>query len=766
MAARSLEQQVDSLLSRKVAERRASGLLVPEVEAAALFESIALSLLLTPRAVLYVALLARNGLVAAIKEEIALITALRSVIADLGNTTVAIKDTRSLQKAKTALLQMETQQKVVETSPPFKRFAGAVDDFLQKQLAKNVRRPGQTELVRPGSEAATTLPTAFADLDSKHSEVLDRMYALAVGVDNFLSAPLSTIIGLSTSARIREDIEDIIELLEEDDSGSQSRDIAVRLISAKATLASFGTALDVSRPLVDTATLQPPGHELYGASDPAAPFVQSSVGPFVLPTAANITVTTPAGSVTVTNFPQVSVNRRSNAAVTGSVTSFPITASPGESLFVRVVAKSAHNATFSLQPDGTFTSSDGTLGALWEQQPDGTFAKTIRLNLNTGAAPTSLSLAIVLAALNADPLLLAKEYITAGTGRIFILSAFQTYLQSISIAVAYQEPTTTSVVIAGVPTVVPSTTVVTSSAHTKLGFVAGQVGVDNEVPVTEIVDGLNLLSGGLITATAQAGGVRIVSAHDSPGSTLSLAGTAATAIGVAGTHTATSNTFRLFGNVRGTETDPVNPVPLIDVGDSAVTPTGSATVASLTATRIVLSQPVPTFSGPITVTSALHATWAEFDPSMQSAVSSWLSGPFASNLTKLDQALSPLFGSPTPAQRNFALDTLSDLESRLQVVLASLLAGVLSAGAAQDERALVQGIVEALTERKYDRAVDYFLRCQVYDMLLMDWQTASFSGSLMKSMSDVARSDLKFPNRAKNEGYRARVRREDMGLPR
>jgi predicted O-linked N-acetylglucosamine transferase (SPINDLY family) len=150
MTSRSLQDQVNTLLSRKVAEDRNQGRQSIDLEAAAIVENFATTLLLNPRVVLYFAHLARNGLLKVAQDEAAALVSLVKTVQDLGNVTYSIDSTASLELAKVALLQLENQN-VAATGPVYSRFESAVSTFLDKKLSRNVRRAGATEhrTIRP-----------------------------------------------------------------------------------------------------------------------------------------------------------------------------------------------------------------------------------------------------------------------------------------------------------------------------------------------------------------------------------------------------------------------------------------------------------------------------------------------------------------------------------------------------------------------------------------------------------------------------------------
>jgi hypothetical protein len=192
---------------------------------------------------------------------------------------------------------------------------------------------------------------------------------------------------------------------------------------------------------------------------------------------------------------------------------------------------------------------------------------------------------------------------------------------------------------------------------------------------------------------------------------------------------------------------------LVDVGDFVSIGGATRSVVGFDRHYAVLNSPITHTDGPVTVTSSLVSAFEAFDVTMGGHLPIWLAARFAQDLTVVDRAVAPLYGSPTPANREGALNVLEDLQGRLRDLYEALhpQASDLPAGAATDERALVAGLVQTLTERKFDRAVDMLMRCQVREVFDLDWQSASYAGDFMRSMSDVAQNDMSFPNTTLND---------------
>lgn len=713
MSVRSLQDHITSLVGRNVAEAKVVGSNSPDLEARAIIESIALNLLLKPKSVLYAAHLARNGLQNVVTQEIAAVDAMSKTVDDLANTTFSSASTLHLDKATNALLQIEGLEKIDINSQAFKRFDKSIDDFLNKSLAKTVRRLGNTELSRPSTEAAADLPTDFSSLESLHEELLSRLYALSVGVENFTTSPLGTILGLTTAYRARVDIQDITDIVNAGESGTQARDIAIRLLGDRAAMKSVGSLPTISAPLLDTLNEVPTGFVLQAQSDPATASVTSAVGPFVFSALASATITVNGTTLNTTRFPQTTFDLQNKAFVVSEAgIVFPVTIPATYYLFIHLTR---------------LTAAFG-----YALQTDGTYLKQIRVPFTAGPISLSQVVANLNSALGSDGV--AAEYINAGTSRILI--AANSPVTMINIAAYHTEPSASSL---------GDLNVFTNSADTLLGFFIGQHGVSGSTPIQIVVDAFNRIFGSLITASVTPDQrVLLTTLLDSVGTYLTV--TTDTSLAINGTSRAQSSSIRLFGTVYGVATDPVDPAPLMDPNDVFKAPTGTSSVLTVNTTRITLASPLNTFSGNVTVTSALVDAFNLFEAAVQSFLTSWLETDYAKDLTTLNRAVAVLSGKATPATRNAVKAILSDLKTQLQSLASALTLGPIPTGAASEEQAVVAGVISSLIERKYDQALTFFLELRLQELFELTGETASFGGNVLKTMSDLAASDIVFPN--------------------
>lgn len=716
----SIQDQVSTLLTSEVAESKVAGNPVPDVEAASVLENLAVSLSVRPKAVIYIAHLARNALVRAAKDEIAEIDSLTAIVRDLGNVSYAVSNTASLESAKASLLQMGSQARVDSSSVAFKKFDKSVSEFLNKQLKKNVARSGSTDLVRPSDEAVGALPGAMAALVSLHEDTLSRLYSLAVGVDNFLSVPLGGIFGTAASARVYRDIQNIIDSLEEDTSAASSRDVAVRLIAARASLKVLGSSPNLYAPILDTDTRVPPGYavSLYTPSIPIT--VTASVSGVPLPPGGGIIVSVGSETVSVPLLLQPGLDFSEKSVMVGSPAVYPVTIPSGADLYV---------------------SLTGLSGGV----------STVRIQLNTSESDIAASMEDVIEKINSSGYeVRAARYM--GGDRI-ALYAPSNSVKALTLVRSFVEYT------AATWATDHGMAVYSSPANHLLGFSDSQSSSTTNFQELAREAIREKFSG--VVSIPEDGPFTISSLASGPGVTMTLSGEVAEWLGVSGTFSAKTRYASLRGTVNGKSMDPVNPVPVLSVGDILSVGGESASILSMTSTGVVLSSEIPLYDGPVTARSPLDGMWSVLRQMVRESADAMLASSYRDNLARLDRAVAPLYGSPTAAHRNQVTSELRHLRD----LLTNLISRVTSSGTSMDpawgisERSVVDGVTASLRERKFDRALYYLLRCSIREVFSMDWQSASFSGELMRSMAELAANDVVFPNHANDEGSTITVNR-------
>ena len=712
MAYRTTADQASNLMSRTYAQSRVSGQLSTEYESLAIFESIAFAMLLNPRVVLFDALAARDRLSSVCAEELALIDALTSAVNDLENPSYIVSDLSELENARTALLQIENLERVDASGVQFSRYNGAVNRFLESSLSKMVRVPGSLSMRRPAAEAQTDMGVHYTDLVSKHAELLDRLYSLAVGVSNFQATPLTTLLGTTTAARARNDIEQLISSFASSPTADLARDAVTRLITGRSALRVTGTPPGLFDPLIDTSSNLPAGYTLKGISPPTPAIATSGQGPFSSSSSMAMSVEVRG---TVVSTPHL-YNRGGGSEayrsfLVGEEVSWPVTVPPGYFLFVDCYS--------------------------------GLVKATTRVVLNSTALPMTLSLSDVATAIRAaNDSLWAGEFVGAGlTSRLFIEGEYN----KISIA--------SSAVEYGA---IPAPFLFTTSAHALLGFSVGQTALEGVYTYPNVLDAIQATFQSLISASPTGDQEILVSTLDTAaGVEMNIDGTPA--LGLVGNFKAYSNQVGLYGTtptgvILSTDDPLYDARGLVNPGDTVTIPTGTTSVSAV-GDFLELAASLQTFDGPITVRSAVVLTYQALDEVFQPFADSWLKTKFAKDLVSLDRVLATLVGSQTLPRRNSALSILEELRSQVDN-LSQLLQGtetVLPAGSSAPERELFKGIVIALADRKYDAALDLLEKCRLYELFKLTHETASHGGSVLNAISDFVRSDMQFPDATHDE---------------
>lgn len=699
MPARTVEAHIESLLVRSVAEGKIAGAPRPDLEAAAIFDSIALNLMLKPRAALYFALLARNGLLAAIQEELDIIDSLNGIVQDIGNASFKIEGGHVLRRAYSALINLETlpnlDAKTRTTSISVSLYGKAVTEFLNTYLSRNVRQRGSKELLRPGQEASQDMPGVVQELRTAHEDLLERMYLLSSGIMNFDAAPFGALLGSATVSRAKADLEEIMAHVDTSGSPEVSRDFATRLLGSRAAIST------ISQPPRWDDTLLPVG--TIGTSAPAAATATTSPGPFVIETSgATVLALEVCGtSGSFYFFPGGS------SILVGEDIVFPLTIPVGGALFLT-------------------TKKGAEVTESWRIDLTGTYA----------------NLASLVSALNGKVSGIVATPFAGSTSRLMLYSAthYEIVVESL-----YMWP---EGAVDGITAPVTATSI--NSAHEGLGFSAGQRGTDQIAP-RYVAEAISSLFPSVSTEVASDSSVVLTTVSTRPGAYIKVL-SAPAVLGLEELYRAMSPVLSLGPNVADQRS-------LVQVGDhlrigDSFNPGRFLTmqVSDVFETEVVVEEAVPTFSTSITGTSAVVATYSAMEAVLGKFLAGWAETPFAGGMESIDKALAPLVTSQSPAQRNMALSEIEPLRLKLTELL-NLLGDdstMLPAGAGQEERQIVEGILTTLAERHFLRAADMLLKCDLQSILEMDSDQASYGGAFLQASSTFARNS--FPPPSEDDG--------------
>lgn len=759
-----VKTQASFLVSRNQVPSKFFGRTREDTEFLSVLESIGLSLILNPRTVLYFTHLARNRLVSTANSELAILNDLRDSVIDSANRTTPISDHSKLTDARNALLGVTSSGKFSSDSVSIKKFNSSVDKFLSEQLAGNVKKRNSAELKRSGTEASSTIPSLCSQLESKHKELLELLYAIRSCVRNFSSAPLNKLYGSNVSYLAVNSIDSVIKSIEEDNSGSNSSDIARKLLACKGTVNSIIQVPKYTDPVISSTSQLPTGYDLSVESFPSSAIVTSSQGPYALSEIGtnSITVTTAQGSATGFFF-KSGVSVGTNPILVGSSVQFPI--SESGNLFIRIDTSitSGFTQQHSVSPQALVVSnpdpayygqySHTSLGSGWElDSTTNTLYKVVLVPLTSG-----MTLSSVISAINAaiSPFGTCYEFSYASTqpgpARLFINIPSGPYqITSISIAPLLSEVPTVSGI---------ARTILSNSVHSSVGFSIGQSGTVGPKSPNLIAESLNNHLGSLVNVTAVGGSLKLVGVSQMPGAYITLSGTSLSEIGLSpGTVYAYSNMVKLVGKVRGVLTNPFVPQPLVSVGDSVSTQLWSSKVSGFVDNYIVLGTAVRTVSGDVTVTSSLVNSYDVLLNSISTIIKSYVSSSkFNEGTSSITSLANKAANLKTGEARNKCVTELDSLEALLTSIIsaATVPNSLVQKDEATTERINANSILNTLRERKLDKASDFLSSGKVINVFEMTVNTASYAGAAMDAMSDMAVNNFVYPNRSLDEGIEA-----------
>ena len=710
MAVTTVQAQIESLISRRLVEARTRGALTPEIEATSVLESIALNLLLTPRSVLYLAHLARNGLLRVVSQELAAIDTVVATVQDLDNATYSIRNVKGLESARVALLQLTDQGSLSTQSGGFQKFDLGVEEFLQKQLAKSVRRGNTGVMVRPGAEAAVSLSADFEDLKTVHAEMLDKLYSLVVGIRNFSPQLLGGFLGVSVAYRVRQDIESIIADLQADPSAAQARDYTVRLVANREALRVMGSPPSPSDPVVDSLRRLPLGADIQ-ARTPASTVVSITAdGPWVLPGGARVVLAT-NGETIDTSFPLSNDDLAGRSIMVGKPIEWPILV-PARTHFFLDLGGRALFVPLNYTNDAVSFEKIDALSALQDALGEG------------GSA---------------------YAFPTPASDRLCVVTSSDTKI-GIRRSMTVEHPLATT----GTPTAF------TLSAHELLGFGASSVGVGGALTQDVAIIAFEGLFPTYLTAKPSGAAIELCSTAKGRDAEMTISAPEVFCLPEAVT-TPVASSITLYGSVGGSGSQDLDPAGIVNSGDVLVVGGRSSTITGRSGNQLLLATPVPVFNGPIVINSALTVLWGKMSKALSTFLASWLKTKYSADLSHIDMSIAPLYADATPAKRAETVTSLLALRTGVQGLYDFLSSEELRlpAGAAVAESSVISGVISTLRERKYDRASALLLKCRVREVFELDWQTASYGGELLAAMSDFVQNSVKYPNLAREEGGRS-----------
>lgn len=760
MSAKTVQDYVNDLLYVGSVRSKEGASLRADLEAYDILDQLSVSMYLYPDIALYFFLLARNALVAEIDSELKLIEVLLSSVSDSANITFAVNDYQKLSVAEGVASAASSTGGI--SNYQLSLFSSSVDKFLKGDVRRNVFQ-GTSESRRPGKEAVTSLPSDLKALKDQHSAVLSRYYALAVSIKNFSSTNFASTRGPTVLNRIKSGITSTIEQAKQDTSGASSTDMVNKLVAYKSVLSALSSSVSLSDLIVDNTAGVPEGYTLYASSPPTTAKIVGGSGPYSIPSASSMSVTSSETTVT-SSFPMTTYDLNGLPRLIGK---FPASYSGLGSIVITVeVSASAGfsevtgtHATWynsvaidSIQPD---------LGKYWIRNGD-SYTKSFKCDLSSCTNPSTLlsSLrACVSYSIGSPNLVAVVEYPLPLYGKFALIGEYAN-IQSVRVSSG------------GAYIHVPTQTMAWYLASTEtiqaLSMVPEVKAKPGPVEDYIVVESVNALFSSKAKAyLGPTGLLEIEGIESSPGSYLTISGTTGltASLGITSpTSVASSNEVIISGKINGVEQDPFT-LDIVSAGDLAICPTGASPIEFVGGGRIVLKEPVGTFSGQFGVDSLLRTLWSDTQKSLDEYLPEWLSSDFKSSLESIDRKVSVLIGDPSQAAISASVSEILKLKQLLMSVRQSIYLESLELPASYRSYSvsLAKVTIELLSERKMDKAIDLLLSGRIQEVLMSDANGLSYATSLVKSIEDVAKSELTFTDTAKTDRARVRGTRRQYG---
>lgn len=672
-------------------------------EVSAVLEAVAQSFLLHPQAALSFVVKAKNTLQQIITTDIEFVDYLLKALRDVDAPSDPVSDVSDLVEAQTALIEVDRAGRVSDDLQSFGRYRQSIDRFLDKQLARTLKRRRRGEFERTGNEARQDLFRALLAFGPIHALMAEKLRLLQVSIEDFQSVDLTKIVSTRAVSRVRSSLKKVSAGLSKQTLSKTSA--ALELLAGRDALRSISNARDVYDPTIETG-VSPTNRDIRISSQ-MCPAIAVGTS-----TDVDLTAVSTPWDFDITVDPLISGGTPYSLEI-------PFTSASGR----HYVKAAQGSATYDIIAGKhvLYVAFDGVAPPPNEER----MVRAVALPTGT------VTLADVLTALNdVGTGLIDGTAVELGAGRILIYG--DPGVTGISILSSY--PGTFDISGNYVPA--------DESVHAVLGFSDGQESGDpNIFSPAEIVDLIKDRVSGATVSLAD-GAVQVSSGSEALLSSLSF-GALASSFGfsVISTYTALPEYLELIED--GVAVDP----------ESVGVFVGSVVQApdiSDTASRNILS--------PITRIEGTHLFFdlialprcteeeVRIDAPIVRVLRTLLNklepyvGSFANDAQNLQRVLSPALSKPTLAQINDANRVLGDVRDRLQELL-----DLLQAAVVRDDRtsfgSVAAKIVASLQERGLDRSLSLLQSGQFTTFFGVDSQSASTSSHLMKAVEEVGRND-------------------------
>lgn len=684
---------VGKYLSRQTTGTRLNADADTAEENQAILESIAISVLLNPQAILSIVLNAKNTLQQLIASDIELIDYITAAIQETQNPDAFPSSTADLISAQTALIELDRIGRIDTSLQAFTRYQSAIDSFLNTQLAPLLKRNSTGEFNRSGLEAKQDLFNSVSLFTQTHALFILRLKVLSKAVTDFSTVDLSRIVHTQTIARVRTSLTQIKSGM---DSGLLSNTVAaLELMAGSASLRSISN----SKKLYDDTV--PLAAGLFAGPEPTNAFIQSSIGPLLTTTAPyphNTDLAVDGAPSQVFELPYT--NRSGCPFVCNNLQQPSFDVPVGVQLYVDITP-------------GPSPSSDGVTH--------------YAIPLTSGPAKSWTDIIADINAVFGVSGPIAADFVNSDHAIIILgnTSDTQVFIRSSGVGVFDG--------VTGIFTPDPP------SAHELLGFFPGQTStaIDSfDLPYLQRFFVANYGSTlGTITTQTLDGRLRIESGSFNPAiSSLQTAGlvmsqfgfTSAVAIPAAMQITNADNLVQdptalglLFGSV-------VHAAAFIE------------SVDHIDGTRVLFD---PTVELPLTKSSVRVVAPTVVAVQSTMSISGVFNSAFDNDLLPLQGLLSPLLTTPSLAQVNDARRAFQVIRTRLTDLL-NQLSFIVVAEEQEPADVVAQSILQTLEERGFDRALDLLTQCRFSEFFGLTAETISKSTRFMKTMETMVTTDL------------------------
>lgn len=675
-------------------------------EVQAVLESVALSFLLYPQAALSFVLRAKNVLAQVATTDRDVIDFMLKAIDDAENPDEPVTDLSDLIEAQTALVEVDRLGRVEEGVQAYDRYTRAVNRFLDKRLAKSLKRRRRGELERTGTEAKQDLFRVLSVFAPTHSLMVERLGLLLDSLTDFRSVSLTKLVSTKTLTRVRSSLKKVIQSLQRQQLSKTAT--AVELLSGAAALSSISNSRKINDPTVETG-VHPPQRSISLSSERVPAKAVGSSDPTSL-----------AGVGTPWVF-DVTVDG-TNYAVT-----LPHTGASGR----HYVKATAGAATFNIPVGGNvlYVQFEGIAPPFGEA----TFVSAVVLP--TGGAVT---IAAILAELNDGSTGLlhgTAVEMAPGSGRILIYGSSS--VTGITILDSFR----------GDFDVDGNYVAALESAHAILGFADQQKsGTPSLFSPAELVD---LLSPSMDVAAA------ISLVDDAP-----QIASRSSALGSSVTFFSGAGVASYFGFTEGFHLPEPTYVELIENGEAINPADVGVFIGSVVSANDVDNLNTKNLFAPVAAIDGTRLTFAEGTAlprcdeanvrvtspvvyAIQTLLDSVRSyrNAFELDARDLQRVLSPILSKPTLAQINDAKRVLQSIRDRVNGLVTRL-----SETAVRDDRTefgtVAVQITSALEERGLDRALELLESCQFSAFFALTKEEASKGSRFLKASEQVGRNDL------------------------